>query len=149
MIDLPLSHFRGGSGRHSWLVAQSCLTLSQPHGPLPLALAPLSMPGSSVHGTFQARMLEWVAISFSRGSSPPRDRTRISCITGRFFTTEPPGKPKLGAGWGCEGLESTLFCQVSSGQSLEDRAPGRLSSGRVNIICPAYGILSLLVGKVW
>ena len=39
-----------------------------------------SPPGSSVHGTSQARKLEWVAISFSRASSPPRDRTCISCI---------------------------------------------------------------------
>ena len=39
-----------------------------------------SPPGSSVHGIFQARILEWVAISFSRGSSQPRDRTRISSI---------------------------------------------------------------------
>ena len=42
---------------------------------------------------FQARVLEWVAISFSRGSSWPRDQTCISCTGGRFFTTEPPGKP--------------------------------------------------------
>ena len=34
----------------------------------------------------------WVAVPFSRGSSQPRDRTQVSCITGRFFTTEPPGK---------------------------------------------------------
>ena len=39
-----------------------------------------SLPGSSVHGIFQARVLEWVAISFSRGSSQPRDRTWVSCI---------------------------------------------------------------------
>ena len=45
-----------------------------------------SPPGSSVHGIFQARMLEWVAISFSRGSSQPRDRTQVSCTAGRFFT---------------------------------------------------------------
>ena len=37
-------------------------------------------PGSSVHGIFQARMLEWVAMSFSRASSPPRDQTHVSCI---------------------------------------------------------------------
>ena len=43
-------------------------------------------PGSSVYGVLQARILEWVAISFSRGSSSPRDRTRISCTAGRFFT---------------------------------------------------------------
>ena len=52
-----------------------------------------SPPGSSVHGIFQARVLEWVAISFSRGSSRPRDRTPVSCFAGRFFATEPPGKP--------------------------------------------------------
>ena len=45
-----------------------------------------SPTGSSVHGIFQARVLEWVAISFSRGSSQPRDRTGVSCIVGRCFT---------------------------------------------------------------
>ena len=44
-----------------------------------------SPPGSSVHGILQARILEWVATSFSRGSSWPRDRTTVSCIVGRFF----------------------------------------------------------------
>ena len=60
-----------------------------PHGLLPT--------GSSVHGTFQARILEWVAFSFCRGSSWLRDQTHVSCIScsaGRFFTTAPPGKPK-------------------------------------------------------
>ena len=45
-----------------------------------------SLPGSSVHGILQARIPEWVAISFSRGSSRPRNQTRVSCIAGRFFT---------------------------------------------------------------
>ena len=45
-----------------------------------------SLPSFSVHGTLQARILKSVAISFSRGSSPPRDWTRISCIAGGFFT---------------------------------------------------------------
>ena len=49
--------------------------------------------GSSIKGISQARILEWVAISFSRGSSQPKDRTHIFCIAGGFFTTEPPGKP--------------------------------------------------------
>ena len=44
------------------------------------------LPGSSVHGILQARILEWVAICFSRGSSWPRDRTLLSYIAGRFFT---------------------------------------------------------------
>ena len=52
-----------------------------------------SPPGSSVHGILQARILEWVAISFSRGSSWPRDRTCIPYTAGGFFTTEPPRKP--------------------------------------------------------
>ena len=52
-----------------------------------------SLPGSSVHGILWARILEWVAIPFSKGSSQPRGQTRVYCITGRFFTVfEPPGK---------------------------------------------------------
>ena len=48
-----------------------------------------SSPGSSVHGIFQARILEWIAISYSKGSSQPRDPSHVSCISciaGRFFT---------------------------------------------------------------
>ena len=45
-----------------------------------------SLPGSSVHGIIQVRILERVAISFSRGSSHPRNWTRVSCIAGRYFT---------------------------------------------------------------
>ena len=59
-------------------VAQSCPTLCNPVN--------CSLPGSSVHGIFQARILEWVAISFSRGSSRPRDWTQVSHIAGRHFT---------------------------------------------------------------
>ena len=49
-------------------------------------------PGSSLHGIIPARMLEWVAISFSREFSRPRDRIHVSRIAARFFTVE-PGKP--------------------------------------------------------
>ena len=52
-----------------------------------------SLPGSLVHGILQARILEWVAISSSRGSSRPRDQTGVFCLAGGFFTTEPPGRP--------------------------------------------------------
>ena len=45
-----------------------------------------SLAGSSVLGILQARILEWVAIPFSRGYSQPRDQTRVSCTAGRFFT---------------------------------------------------------------
>ena len=54
-----------------------------------------SRPGSSVHAILQARILEWVAISFSRGSSWPRDQTQVFCTAGRFFTSEAPVKPLL------------------------------------------------------
>ena len=46
-----------------------------------------SPPDSSVCGILQARILEWVAISFSRGSPWPKDQTQVSCIAGRFFIT--------------------------------------------------------------
>ena len=59
-------------------VAQSCPTLCNPIA--------CSLPGSSVHGIFQAIVLEWIAISFSRGSSPPRDWNRVSHIVCRRFT---------------------------------------------------------------
>ena len=67
---------------------QSCPTLWD--------LVDCSPPGFSIRGILQARILEWVAMTFSRGSSRPRDWTRISgdsCVAGRFFTAEPPGKP--------------------------------------------------------
>ena len=57
---------------------QWCLTPSDPMDG--------SLPGSSVHGILQARVLEWVTISFSRRSSRPSDRTQVSCIAGRFFS---------------------------------------------------------------
>ena len=66
------------------MCAQSCPTLCDP--------TDCSPPGSSVREISQARMLEWVDNSFSRGSSHSRDRTCISCLTGGFFITEPPGK---------------------------------------------------------
>ena len=63
------------------LVTESCMTLCEPMD--------YSLPGSSVHGILQARILNWVAMFFSSGSSWPRNRNFISCIScvaGRFFT---------------------------------------------------------------
>ena len=65
-------------------VAQSCLTLCD--------LVDCSLPGSSVHGILQARVLERVAISFSRGSSQPRDWTQVSALQANALPSEPPGK---------------------------------------------------------
>ena len=59
------------------LVAQSCPTLCNPMN--------CSPPGSFVYGIFQARILEWFAVSFSRGSSPRRDQTQVSCTAGFFI----------------------------------------------------------------
>ena len=80
-LIMPFPTWSPAMGSHylcvSVLVAQSCLTLSNPMDD--------SLPGSSVHGILQVRNLEWVAIPFSKGSFQPRDRTWISCIAGRFF----------------------------------------------------------------
>ena len=60
------------------LVTQLCQILCDPMD--------CSPPGSSVHGDSQARILEWVAMPFSRGSTQPRDQTQVSHIAGRLFT---------------------------------------------------------------
>ena len=59
-----------------YFVARSCPSLCDP--------LDCSLPRSSVHGIFQARVLEWVAVSFSRGSSGPRDENQVSHIVGRL-----------------------------------------------------------------
>ena len=76
-----------------------------------------SPPGSLVHGILQVRVLEWVAISFSRGSSRPRDGTRVSCIAGRFFLLGHQGR---GRSW-------CVFCVF---WGLGRWLPGPLGVGR-------------------
>ena len=76
------------------LVTQSCLSLCDP--------VECSPPGSSVHGILQARILEWVAIPFSRGSAQPRDQIWVSCTAVRFFTVELPVSSHL--------VVALLFC---------------------------------------
>ena len=68
------------------VVSQSCLTLHYP--------VDCSLPDSSIHGILQARILTWVAIPFSRGSSQPRDRIQVSHIAADSFLSEPQGKPQ-------------------------------------------------------
>ena len=70
------------------LITQLCLTLCDP--------LDCSPPGSSVHGIFQIRLLEWVAISFSGGSSEPRDWPCISCMKGGLFTHWAIGEASCG-----------------------------------------------------
>ena len=69
---------------HKHIIKESyyvCLVMSDSCNPIDC-----SLPGSSVHGILQARILEWAAILFSRGSSQPKDWTQVSHIEGRFFT---------------------------------------------------------------
>ena len=73
-----------------WVASVMWLTLCDP--------VDYSLPGSSVHRIFQARILEWVVMPVSKGSSWPRDQiplSCVSCIAGGFFTSEPPGSPCL------------------------------------------------------
>ena len=76
--DLIFLHATHHSEKVTVLVAQSYPTVWDPVN--------CSLPGSSVHEILQARILEWVAIPFSRGSSWPKDQIWVSCIAGRFFT---------------------------------------------------------------
>ena len=72
-------------------VDQLCLTLCDP--------VDCSPPGSFIHGILHARILEWVAISFSRGSSQPRDWAQVSCIAGRCFNLWATRWPPPIGGW--------------------------------------------------
>ena len=82
-------------------VAQLCPTLCN--------AMDCSLPSFSVHGIFQARVLEWVAISFSRGSSRPRDSTQVLLIVGRcFYRLSHQGSPK-NIGVGCHFLLQEIF----------------------------------------
>ena len=102
---------------------QPCSTLCDPMN--------CSLPGSFVHGILQARILEWVAIPLSRGSSWPRNRTQISYTTGRFFTIwttrkVPMVHQKKKKTWGRGGLLKRNPC-YSSHVRLQ---PTTLSSGQ-------------------
>ena len=85
-------------------VTQSCPTLCDP-------------TDYTLHGVLQARILEWVAIPFSRGSSQPRDRTQVSHIAGGFFTSRATGKPK-NTGKGSLSLLQGIFPIQESNQGL-------------------------------
>ena len=103
-----------------------CLTLCDPMN--------CSLPGSSVHGIFQGRVLEWVTISFSKRSSWTRDQTQVSRIVGRCFTIEPPGK---------SGEESQIPKQIHSFNNI--RKNHWLAQGRTR--CLPVTLSSLLLTK--
>ena len=90
IFESPMPQISRGTYWYGCMRTQSCPTLCNPMD--------YSPPGSSVHGIFQTGKLEWVAIFYSRASSWPRNRTRVSrvFIAGGFFTTVPPGKAHTG-----------------------------------------------------
>ena len=90
-----------------------------------------SLPGSSVHGILQARILEWVAISSSRGSFPPRNPTHVSCLTScalasGFFTTSATWETLC-----CDGCTAILLQEVAGSGKMTP------SAGNPIISCPA------------
>ena len=94
-------------------VTQSCPTFCDP--------VDCSLPGSSVRGILQARTLKWVAISFSRRSSQPRDRTRVSRIAGRRFTvwaTREATKPISWRIHPTSGLPTVSYPEATLGRGL-------------------------------
>ena len=91
-----------------YVVTGSCPTLCNPMD--------CSLPGSSVHGIFQARVLEWIAISFSRGSSRHRDQTWVSHIAARCFTIWATGETSS--------LFKLLF-KMGKGSSLQQSRPAK------------------------
>ena len=84
-----------------------------------------SLPGSSVYGVSEGRILEWVGISFFRASSAPRDQTYVSCTAGGIFTTELPGKPyqSVNTGTGDSGVGGRRGSPLSSCVSLDTLGP--------------------------
>ena len=91
------------------MLSQSCLTLCDPMA--------CSLPGPSVHGILQARILEWVAMPSSRGSSQPRDQTRFLALQADSLPSELPGKPK-NTGVGSLSLFQGIFPTRESNRGL-------------------------------
>ena len=116
-----------------------CVLVTQSH---PALCDPrTSLPGSSVHGIFQARILEWVAIPFSRGSSQPRDRIRVSCIVGRSFavwaTREAQSTTLIAPKWTTFLVSSSAW--ISFGRGDIPPVPG-LSLKKAFCLC-VFGVL--------
>ena len=118
-------------------IAQSCPILWDP--------IDCSLPGSSIHRIFQARVLEWVAISFSRGSSRPKEQSRVCYIylywQAGSLPLGPPGKPKLigWTRWNCLPFSTCPNCHPPA-------FPCRLPAGawRPRVVAADLACLSLL-----
>ena len=120
---------------------QSCLTLCSPMA--------CSLPGSSVLGIFQARILEWVAIPYSCGSSQPRDQTQVSCssyIGRQILTTAPPGKHLMIYRQNNNKQLTSFECLLDFKDNTGDFALGG-SDGKVCLQCGRSGF-NPWVGKI-
>ena len=105
-----------------------------------------NLPGSSVHGILQARLLEWVTFPFSRGSSQPRDWTQVSRIVGRFLPAEPQGSPRI-LEWVAYPFSSDLRDPgIEPGSpelqtdSLLTELSGKLARKRIDVIWSVLGL---------
>ena len=99
-----------------------------------------SPPGSSVCGILQARILEWVAIPFSRGSSPPRDRTWVSCIAGRL-PTEPPGRSDICTVAAAAAAAKSLQSCPTLCDPIDGSPPGSAISGILQARTPEWVVI--------
>ena len=113
------------------LVAQSCPTLWDPMD--------YNRLGSSVHEVVQARILEWVATPSSRVSPWPKDRTWVSCISGRFFTMEVPRKiffkewKKIGKernAWWLKKKRKKVVFEADPSRLFSESCQGQVAAGK-------------------
>ena len=96
-----------------------------------------SLPGFSVHGILQARILEWVAISFSRRSSQPRDQTGVFCTVGRSLLPETPGKSK-----------EKSYCEMACHLPVLTQYPFGFPHPAVILVLPSAGGFCLLLTQI-
>ena len=102
-----------------------------------------SPPGSFVHEIFQSRILNWVAFSFSRGSSWPRDQTRVSCTAGRFFTDWAVMEPCYEGG-------TAKYCHKIQQVYLLNIYPKKTKTLIWKDICtPVFTLDKFTVAKIW
>ena len=101
-----------------------------------------SPPDSSVHGSLQARILEWVAIFSSRRSSRPRDGTFVSCLAGRFFTTESPALGTTQNSFVCACVLCHLSCLTLCDQG------GLCQAARQSCSLPGFSVHGILQARI-
>ena len=108
-----------------------------------------SLPGFSVQGISQAKIVEWLAISFSRRSSLPRDWARIFCLAGRFFSTEPLGKPYIYNHFAVH-LKLTQYCKSTILQSNYFFIVRLQEIAKIFIVCkPSEGSFQAPIVSGW